>query len=72
MTKINKEIRKEIIIELSGLPNQEFRPGALVSSVGTKWVKWTDRSNYYKASLRDFYKALMDKNENIYQIINDN
>ncbi len=72
---LNKEMRSEIKDELNGLPNQEFRPGAMVNSVGTKWVKWTDRSHSYQASIQDFHTALFDNNEDIYQIMdakNDN
>ena len=66
-----KEMIKEIKIELSGMPNQEFMPGYKVVSVGTRWVKWSNRSaNIDKASIADFYNGLFDNNTNVYEIIN--
>jgi len=70
MTKM--EMRKEIKIELSGLPNAEFMPGYKVISVGTKWVKWTNReAEVDKALIADFHKGLFDNDADVYEIIND-
>ena len=54
-------MRKEINVELSGRPNQEFAPGAIVVKVGTKFVRYVSRGSEDVCTIEEFYNALIGK-----------